>query len=97
MEITIDRYRILHLILLIVCSHVIARFLINSWEWTPLSAYGLAVTVTTQISNAITQNNINAGNNDEDNVVDKRRQEKRERVLMKRRERKSGLAETKRK
>ncbi|KAL7441636.1 hypothetical protein ACHAXH_008729, partial [Discostella pseudostelligera] len=96
MEIIIDRYRILHLILLIVCSHVIARFLINSWEWTPLSAYGLAVTITTQFSNAITRHNTNADNTEEDDVVDKRRQERRERVLMKRRERRSGLAETQR-
>ena len=98
MKIVVNRNRVLHLLLLIVCSHIIARFLINSWEWAPLSAYGLACTIATQFSNAIisirngdadtTNNNNNNNNGDGD---DQKRKEKRDRIVMRRRERKSGM------
>ena len=55
-----------------------------------MSAYGLAITITTQISNAI--NKINEEKEYEANIdaAEKKRQEKRERVLEKRMERKNN-------
>ena len=83
MKVTIDRYRILHLLLLMGTSFVLAETLIHKLEWTPLSAYGLACTLTTQISSAL------YGQTEEDdvNAADAKRKEKRERVAEKRRER----------
>ena len=84
MEVTIDRYRVLHLIVLMFSSYIIAKIFILKWEWSSLSAYGFGVTITTQISNVI----IHKINEDKSNVIDKKREEKRERVE-KRRERRN--------
>ncbi len=89
MKVTINHNRILHLFLLVVCTHFIARFLIRAWRWTPLSAYGLACTITTQVSNAIMGCNVEHTNG---GIEDKEREVKGERVLMKRKARRSGLA-----
>lgn len=93
MKVTVNRNRILHLILLILCSHVIARVLIKVWEWPPLSAYGLGCTMTIQFSNAI----IRFNTDNTDGHVYKKKDDRRARVMMKRMARKNGLAGTKRK
>jgi len=86
MKVTIDRYRILHLVMLMICSYLLAEALIAKMEWTPLSAYGLACTITTQISNGI---NSQYNEDEANSPVEKRREDKRERVLEKRRERRT--------
>ena len=89
MKVNLDRYRIFHLIVLLACSFVVAETLIAKMEWTKMSAYGLAITITTQLSNAINSANKDADAADE-SAAEKKRQEKRERVLEKRRERRNG-------
>ncbi|KAL7527882.1 hypothetical protein ACHAWF_002347 [Thalassiosira exigua] len=85
MKVTIDRYRILHLILLIICSFILAEILIKKLGWSRLSAYGFACTLTSQISQAIHRlQTDNPDGEDED------RQDKRERVIQKRRDRRTG-------
>ena len=86
MEVTLDRWRILHLILLMTASFIVAEILIKKWEWASLSAYGFAITITTQISKVINPD----PNDDVEDAADKKREEKRERVLEKRRERRKG-------
>jgi len=85
MEVTIDRYRVLHLIVLMFTSYIIAKILILKWDWSSMSAYGFGVTISTQISNAM-----HTINNDKSNAmaIDQKREEKRERVE-KRRERRN--------
>ena len=84
MEVTIDRYRVLHLVLLMFSSFIIAKILILKWEWSLLSAYGFGVTISTQVSNSISKIIEDESNSTED----KKREEKRERVE-KRRERRN--------
>lgn len=76
MKVTVDRYRILHLVLLLACSCVIGQILISKWEWGVMSAYGFATTITIQISNALYSLNTTNGDTDE---AEKKREEKRER------------------
>jgi len=65
-------------------SFIIAKILILKWEWSSLSAYGFGVTITTQVSNAVSK----IIEDESNNTVDKKREEKRERVE-KRRERRN--------
>lgn len=53
MKVTLDSKRILHLISLILSSYLIAKLLQVKFEWTPLSAWGVAISTTCQVSNAI--------------------------------------------
>mmetsp|Transcript_56191 Transcript_56191/g.119496 ORF Transcript_56191/g.119496 Transcript_56191/m.119496 type:complete len:96 (-) Transcript_56191:28-315(-) len=85
MKVNFDRWRILHLLLLMVISSILAEALIAKLEWTSLSAYGFAITITTQISNAFNPDSVDA-----DDAADDMRQKKRERILEKRRERRKG-------
>ena len=93
MKVSIDRYRVLHLFILMGCSFILAETLVSKWEWSYMSAYGFAISITTQISNAINNNANNpritndGGPND---AAEKKREEKRERIIDKRKERKSG-------
>ena len=70
MEVTIDRYRVLHLIVLVFGSYIIAKILILKWEWSSLSAYGFGVTITTQVSNGISK----IIEDESNNTVDKKRE-----------------------
>lgn len=88
MKVTFDRYRILHLILLMACSWVLAKILIAKLEWTAMSAYGFACTLTTQINQAI--NSAKKDDDGDNNGAEKKRQDKRDRVLEKRKERRNG-------
>ena len=80
MEVTIDRYRVLHLVLLMFSSFIIAKILISKWEWSSLSAYGFGVTISTQVSNALSK----IIEDESNSTVDKKREEKRERVEQRR-------------
>jgi hypothetical protein len=91
MKITFDRYRILHLFLLMACTFILAETLIAKMDWSKLSAYGFACTVVTQISNAM---NPIESDNSEPPAADKKKHEKRRRIVEKRRERRSGSKST---
>lgn len=90
MKVTIDRYRILHLVLLMACSFVLGEILIAKMGWAPLSAYGFACTVTSQISSAAREALANKDQKEEVDSAQKKREEKRGKVLEKRRGRRSG-------
>lgn len=64
-------------------------------EWSKLSAYGFACTVITQLSKAIYP--IESDDCKHTAEEDTKRTNKRERILEKRRERRNGVARTKRK
>ena len=90
MQVTLDAQRILHLMALLLSSYIIAKLLQVRFEWTPLSAWGLGISISCQVSNAILkimdpESNINNNNNLEDN--EKRWQEERKKELEKRKER----------
>ena len=90
MKVTLDSKRILHLISLILSSYLIAKLLQVKFEWTPLSAWGVAISTTCQVSNAImsildpTSDKFNNGNNGDEN---KQWLQERKRELEKRKER----------
>lgn len=86
MKVNFERSRILHLVILLAISFIIAQTIMAKTEWTALSAYGFAITITTQINNAIYSNR----DDEVDDSADKMRQKKRERMLEKRRERRKG-------
>ena len=91
MKVTIDRYRVLHLFILVGCSFILAETLVSKWGWSYMSAYGFAISITTQISNAINKDNPRITDNDgPTDAAEKKREEKRERIIDKRKERKSG-------
>ena len=83
MKVTIERYRVLHLLVLTGCSFVLAEILIHKLGWTALSAYGMACTFTSQVSSAIYAQT----EEEEVDAAELKRKEKRERVAEKRRER----------
>ena len=89
MKVTLDSKRILHLISLILSSYLIAKLLQVKFELTPLSAWGVAISTTCQVSNAImsildpTSDNNNGNNGDEN----KQWLQERKRELEKRKER----------
>ena len=84
MKVTIDRYRILNLVILLACSGVLAEIIISKFEWSRLSAYGFTITICVQISNAINKINLEAQQNKNNDAAEKKRLEKIERVLEKR-------------
>ena len=51
MKVTFDFIRILHLILLIVLTIVFGQILIQRYDWTSLTAYGLTCSIVCQINN----------------------------------------------
>jgi hypothetical protein len=51
MNIVFDIYRGLHLLLLITLTYTFGKVLIDIYEWTPLSAYGLTCSLVCQLSN----------------------------------------------
>ena len=84
MKVTIDRYRIFNLVILLACSGVLAEIIISKFEWSRLSAYGFTITICVQISNAINKLNVEAQQNNNNDAAEKKRLEKSERVLEKR-------------
>jgi hypothetical protein len=52
-KISIDSTRLAHLMLLLFFTYVCGQFLIQTWEWTNLTAYGLSCSIVCQISNAV--------------------------------------------
>ena len=92
MKITFDRYRILHLFLLMACTFILAEILIAKIYWSKLSAYGFACTVVTQINNAM---NPIESHSEDLSAADEKKRDKRGRILEKRKERRSGLTSTK--
>ena len=98
MQVTLDAQRILHLMALLLSSYIIAKLLQVRFEWTPLSAWGLGISISCQVSNAILkmmdpESNINSSNNVDEN--EKRWQEERKKELEKRKERRKGNNEKK--
>ena len=53
MKVTFDYRRILHLLLLIVFTVTFGQILIQRYEWTSLTAYGLTCSIVCQINNVI--------------------------------------------
>ena len=91
MQVTLDAQRILHLMALLLSSYIIAKLLQIRFEWTPLSAWGLGISISCQVSNAILkimdpESNISSKNNSLDEN-EKRWQEERKKELEKRKER----------
>jgi hypothetical protein len=77
MKVTIDRYRVLHLIILMTCSCILAETLISKFAWARLSAYGIACTVVTGSSNGI-RSIIEKHDNECQNDIRRVREEKME-------------------
>lgn len=53
MKVTFDLPRVLHLLVLVFFTLVGGSFLVNQYNWSGLSAYGLVCTIVCQISSAI--------------------------------------------
>jgi len=53
MKVTLDATRIAHLLALIASSLVGAYLLVTLLEWTPMAAFGMACTLSTQLSNIV--------------------------------------------
>lgn len=93
MQVTLDAQRILHLFALLLSSFLIAKLLQVKLEWTPLSAWGLGISISCQVSNAILKimdpessiNNTNSADEKE-----QKWQQDRQRELEKRKERRIG-------
>ncbi len=100
MQVTLDAHRILHLLALLLSSFLIAKLLQVKFEWTPLSAWGVGISISCQVSNAILKimdpdsdiNNTNSADEKE-----KKWQQDRQRELEKRKERKIGGNNTEKK
>ena len=93
MKVTLDAKRISHLLALLLASFLIAKLLQVKFEWTPLSAWGLGISISCQVSNAILKlmdpaSNFNENNNLDDNEI--KWQQERKRELEKRKERRIG-------
>jgi len=94
MQVTLDAKRISHLLALLLASFLIAKLLQVKFDWTPLSAWGLGISISCQVSNAILklmdpESNFNENNNDlDDNEI--KWQQERKRELEKRKERRIG-------
>jgi len=93
MQVTLDAKRISHLLALLLASFLIAKLLQVKFEWTPLSAWGLGISISCQMSNAILkvmepESNFNENNNLDDNEI--KWQQERKRELEKRKERRIG-------
>mmetsp|Transcript_7612 Transcript_7612/g.10996 ORF Transcript_7612/g.10996 Transcript_7612/m.10996 type:complete len:103 (-) Transcript_7612:1184-1492(-) len=93
MQVTLDAKRISHLLALLLASFLIAKLLQVKFDWTPLSAWGLGISISCQMSNAILkvmepESNFNENNNLDDNEI--KWQQERKRELEKRKERRIG-------
>mmetsp|Transcript_23785 Transcript_23785/g.36814 ORF Transcript_23785/g.36814 Transcript_23785/m.36814 type:complete len:103 (+) Transcript_23785:259-567(+) len=93
MQVTLDAKRISHLLALLLASFLIAKLLQVKFEWAPLSAWGLGISISCQVSNAILklmdpESNFNENNNLDDNEI--KWQQERKRELEKRKERRIG-------
>mmetsp|Transcript_21693 Transcript_21693/g.36880 ORF Transcript_21693/g.36880 Transcript_21693/m.36880 type:complete len:104 (+) Transcript_21693:263-574(+) len=93
MQVTLDVKRISHLLALLLASFLIAKLLQVKFEWTPLSAWGLGISISCQMSNAIVkvmepESNFNENKNLDDNEI--KWQQERKRELEKRKERRIG-------
>mmetsp|Transcript_22545 Transcript_22545/g.28959 ORF Transcript_22545/g.28959 Transcript_22545/m.28959 type:complete len:103 (+) Transcript_22545:134-442(+) len=93
MQVTLDAKRISHLLALLLASFLIAKLLQVKFDWTPLSAWGLGISISCQMSNAIVkvmdpESNFNENNNLDDNEI--KWQQERKRELEKRKERRIG-------
>ena len=53
MKVNLDATRILHFLTLIGITVGGGQILIRTWEWNPLTAYGLVCTIVCQISNVV--------------------------------------------
>jgi hypothetical protein len=86
MQVTLNSTRIFHLAVLILSSFLIAKILQLKLDWTPLSAWGLGITISCQVSNAIMKitDPENNNNNSDEN---EKWQQQRKRELEKRKER----------
>jgi hypothetical protein len=92
MQVTLDSTRILHLIALLLSSFLIAKILQFKLDWTPLSAWGLGITLSCQVSNAIMKiMDPENSNNNNNNYLDENEkwQQQRKRELEKRKERRT--------
>mmetsp|Transcript_17862 Transcript_17862/g.35893 ORF Transcript_17862/g.35893 Transcript_17862/m.35893 type:complete len:103 (-) Transcript_17862:38-346(-) len=93
MQVTLDAKRISHLLALLLASFLIAKLLQVKFDWTPLSAWGVGISISCQVSNAILkvmdpESNFNENNNLDDNEI--KWQQERKRELEKRKERRIG-------
>mmetsp|Transcript_21694 Transcript_21694/g.36884 ORF Transcript_21694/g.36884 Transcript_21694/m.36884 type:complete len:104 (+) Transcript_21694:258-569(+) len=93
MQVTLDAKRISHLLALLLASFLIAKLLQVKFDWTPLSAWGLGISISCQMSNAIVkvmepESNFNENKNLDDNEI--KWQQERKRELEKRKERRIG-------
>jgi len=92
MQVTLDTTRILHLIALLISSFVLAKILQLKLDWTPLSAWGLGITLSCQVSNAIMKiMDPENHNNNSNNYLNENEQwqQQRKRELEKRKERRT--------
>mmetsp|Transcript_752 Transcript_752/g.1012 ORF Transcript_752/g.1012 Transcript_752/m.1012 type:complete len:100 (-) Transcript_752:81-380(-) len=91
MQVTLDAQRILHLLALLLSSFLIAKLLQLKLEWKPLSAWGLGISISCQVSNAIMKivDPESTMNNSADDK-EKKWQQERQRELEKRKERRIG-------
>ncbi len=97
MKVTLDSKRVLHLISLILSSYLIAKLLQIKFEWTPLSAWGVGISITCQVSNAIMSildptSDINNHNHDGDENKQWLQERKRELEKRKERRKRGGAA-----
>lgn len=53
MKVTIDFWRVLHLILLVATTWLTGRFFVDQFEMSNLTAYGLGCFIVCQISNVL--------------------------------------------
>ena len=97
MQVTLDAQRISHLIALLLSSFLIAKLLQVKFQWTPLSAWGLGISISCQVSNAILklmdpESSIYNNDNNNKNADEKEQkwQQERQRELEKRKERRTG-------
>ncbi|KAK1738975.1 hypothetical protein QTG54_010291 [Skeletonema marinoi] len=90
MQVTLDAKRISHLLALLLASFLIAKLLQVKFEWTPLSAWGLGISISCQMSNAILKlmDPESHCNDLDDNEI--KWQQERKRELEKRKERRIG-------
>ena len=96
MQVTIDAKRILHLLVLLLSSFVIAKLLQSKLDWKPLSAWGLGISISCQVSNAILAiMDPESDMNKNTETDEKKWQEERKRELERRKEKRIGGREKK--
>lgn len=55
MKVTVDSGRIAHLAVLVGCSYLLGKFLVNRWEMSRLSGYGLGCYMVCQVNAVVTR------------------------------------------